>query len=369
MNILDYMDWRGDLSFAQSPFCDVDNLIFSELAYTDFSGIAEGDSLSVTLGDAAKKVVLSGRSSGLVNDPLPLLEKIPQSRRFSTVLVGGYTNRVEADKGVQFSAVTFLLEDGTLYVAYRGTDSTLVGWQEDFNFAFCPETPGQTLAVQYLNDVAERFPTAPILVGGHSKGGNFAVFAAAFCKDEVKHRLRLVYSNDGPGFHRSIAESAEYRSIADRTVKIIPESSIVGILLNTQEKMTVISSDAKGVWQHNPYAWCVLGNAFVTVDERSFSSLFFDDTLREFLDHLSDEQRKTMVDAIFRSLNASGAHSLHEMNENKWEAYNAVARAASQLDPEIRRELMDDLKKLAHAGKDAFWNETKKSFEKKNTEK
>ena len=37
--LFDYVNWRGDLTFSEAPFNEVDNLIFSLLSYLNFSGI------------------------------------------------------------------------------------------------------------------------------------------------------------------------------------------------------------------------------------------------------------------------------------------------------------------------------------------
>ncbi len=247
MNILDYLDWRGDLTFAERPFNEVDNLILSTLAYLKMDGLVpENPAASVAIADLPAKYKAAGYDqTAFFNDPYPLAEKAADTARFKDVRVSRYMSRTEVDEAVQFAAVTFDLGDGTKYVAYRGTDETIVGWREDFNLALLPETPGQSEAVAYVNAVAAE-TVSPLRLGGHSKGGNFAVYAAAFCEAATKKRILSVYSNDGPGFLREIADSDAYRSILPRIQKIIPESSLIGILLSGSEPKRVIASAVKG---------------------------------------------------------------------------------------------------------------------------
>ena len=326
MNILDYLDWRGDLTFAERPFNEVDNLIFSELAYAEMENIVpESFAFTVSLRTLCESYLALGYQSVLINDPLPLLQKAAVCERYRDVRVGGYLNRVDEGEQMQFAAMTFALGDGTLYAAFRGTDNTIVGWREDFNISFLPETPGQAEAAAYLNRLAAAF-THPIRVGGHSKGGNFAVYAAAFCEEELNDNRRIVevYSNDGPGFNSSVADSPRYKAILPKVKKIVPESSLIGLLLSSRAERRVIRSDAKGLLQHDPYTWSVVGDHFVAADSLSPESTFMDETLAGWIDSMDNEQKKAVVSAIFDSMEASGASTITEMNENKWLSYSAI---------------------------------------------
>jgi hypothetical protein len=145
------------------------------------------------------------QTPGNANDAFPLLAAAAETDRFASVRVGAFVNNIDTEKQIQFSAVCFDLGDGSSYVAFRGTDNTIVGWKEDFNLTFMNETAGQRRAVEYVNyyfaDTDER-----LILGGHSKGGNFAVYAGAFCDEYVQERIDAVYSNDGPGFRDEILE-------------------------------------------------------------------------------------------------------------------------------------------------------------------
>ena len=365
MNIMDYLDMRGDLTFSERPFNEVDNLIFSELAYLDMNGIVD-DSIdfTVTIAELCEKYLALGYDqSYIINDPKPLLKKAAETARFKDIRVGAYVDKVAADEQVQFACATFVVGDGTAYVGYRGTDNTIVGWREDFNISYLSETPGQSEAAAYLNRIAGHTDYS-LRVGGHSKGGNFAVYAAAFCKEAVRRdRVIEVYSNDGPGFNQSVVESKQYASILEKVTKIIPESSLIGILLSSKVKPKVINSEVKGLLQHDPYTWSVRGTVFEEADGFSSASLFMDETLKKWLNTLNDEEKKAVVSAIFDSLDASGASTLTEMNENKWVSYNAILKAVSRISKTTYGEVAESLKKLAEAGKDVLWNEAKKSFE------
>ncbi len=162
--------------------------------------------------------------------------------RFSDVEMSAYCEQFDGGAQTQFAAVTFRLPSGTLVVAFRGTDDSLVGWKEDFNMAFQYPVPAQVSAAEYLKKVASLWD-GPILLTGHSKGGNLAVYAAMNAEDEIKDRVERIYSLDGPGFPEEVVKSFEYASVSDRIVKIVPDSSVVGMVFETPERCVVVKSD------------------------------------------------------------------------------------------------------------------------------
>ena len=359
-NLVDYLRWRGDLSLTERDFNPVDNLILSVLAYTDLGGIVP-DEGSIRLEDAAARYVAEGRDqSYLPCDPKETLLAAAASPRFRNARLSAYVDRVDQEKELQFSAMTFTLDDDSVCVAYRGTDNSIVGWREDFNMSL-RETPGQLLAVEYLNRNAGE--GTALRVGGHSKGGNFALFAAARCDEAVQRRITRVYNNDGPGFLRAFVETEEYRRILDRLELLRPETSLIGILLRSGIEGRVVRSDASGFLQHDPYTWQVLGTDFETVEDRSGTSHFVDETLQQWLDRLSDTEREHFVSAVFDSLEGSGVTTLRELNANWTVTYNAVLKAASDMEPETQKDFFRALVSLAATGTGMIWTEAKKSLD------
>ena len=364
-NILDYIAWRGDLSFQQSPFNEVDNLILSELSYLRMDTLVSKEFGEGIALDELWSLYQEKRTSESYhgNDPTPAFAAAARADRFRTICVCAYVSELDPERQIQFAAVSFCLGDGTVYVAYRGTDNSIVGWREDFNLSYQRGTPGQLAAAKYLDYVAKQSFGA-LRVGGHSKGGNFAMYAAAFCDEEVRRqRVMEVWSNDGPGFNSGLIETPEYRDVLGRTRLIIPESSLVGILLTQQEDRQVIRSSAAGVNQHNPYSWEVMGNRFVTAEKQSAASLFMDETMDRWIASLDDAERETFVSAIFDSMEASGAKTLSELNENWFPSYSAILKAVTNMDPAVRKTALESLKKLAQSGKDVLLSEAKKGLE------
>ncbi len=365
-NLYDYITWRGDLTFDERPFNDVDNLILSELCYAEMEDIVPTDSKQISLEHLNKRYIELGYVSELVNNPKETLELTARSERFKDIGISDYINVIDHDREIQFSAVTFHLPDGTLYVAYRGTDNTIVGWREDFNFSF-KETAGQEEAKNYLERVANNTnntnKTNKIIVGGHSKGGNLAVYAAAFADKEVRDSILQVYSNDGPGFNDSISKNPQYLSSLGKVKLIIPSFSVVGILLNNKSERTVIKSDATGPMQHSPLTWQVNASSFEEVDEQDPSSIFLDEALGQWIDSMDDQEKMALVSSIFDSLDASGASTVHEIKKGKSKAYFAIAKAFMKIDSTRKSELSIILKKLASAGMNVAKEDLKTTFE------
>lgn len=300
-DVLDYLHWRGDIRFSQLGVNDVDALIFSILSYIRYDGIVTEDLwVSKPLSTVVKTILaLPDPQKRLrVEKDLSLLEKVAKSERFSQVGVTFYRDVFVPEEETQFSAVTFLLDDGSAFLAFRGTDSTLVGWKEDFNMSFQRSVPAQRLAQEYVQRFAA-FSPAVLRLAGHSKGGNLAVYAGAKCGELVQNRILEVYNFDGPGFMQSMMTDAGYVRITSRVKNLVPQFSVFGLLLEREENQTVVLSNAVGLLQHEPYSWAVSGKHFAPGQELAEGSRFLDRTFTAWLAGLTNEERGEFFDSVF----------------------------------------------------------------------
>ena len=354
-NLLDYLDWRGDLLLSQSPFNEVDNLVLAELSFVDFKGIvpAPGEGESVPLQAAAKAFfarVPEGEKIDmgvLVPDAIPdMLQKMAGARRFRDMKLNCFVDWLNVGKGEQFAALTVETGDGALYLSFRGTDDTLAGWKEDFNLACMPEVPAQKKDVQYVKGVARQFPRKKLRLGGHSKGGNLAVYAGVFSPAAIQRRIAGVWSNDGPGFHEEILELPQHRRIEDRIHSIVTKSSVVGMLLEHEEAYTVVDSDQLGFLQHDGFSWQVKGDHFVTLRQVSRQAHLSDLELRTWVHGMPVEQRENFVNALFDVLTASGAVTLTDLKADHFKAVGAAVKAMKDLDKETRDGLLEFMRIL-----------------------
>ncbi len=357
-NILDYIDWRGDLSLAVSPFNEVDSFIFSSLSFIDFTAIVPPPELGrgVRLRDAAAEFFR--RTGGkevdmgvLVPDRIPdMLCRMANSVRYGDMMLSAYEELTDLALEQQFAALTIELGDGGVFVAFRGTDDTLVGWKEDLNLSFLEKIPSQERALDYLSRVARQYGKERLLVGGHSKGGNLAVYSAVNIDEQTQKRIAAVYNNDGPGFISDLREREEYRRIAPRILTIVPQSSVVGRLLEHDENMQVVYSTASGVMQHDGFSWEVLGTSFVHLEDFSREGKLIDETIDRWADSLTPQQKEAFADAVYEVLTATGAKTLSELRGEKLAAATAVTKTYQNLDRETRRALTSALRNLVEIG-------------------
>lgn len=361
-NILDYIDWRGDLLLpgkpsgaleedsATAPFNEVDNLVLAELCFLDFQEFVpsprlpeEEKAVCPTLAEAARLFFEKNPRDKinlglLIPREIPeLLEKAAASPRFGSIVLSDYINLTDIEREIQFAALTYTLPDNTKYVAFRGTDDTIIAWKEDFNMSILETVPAQTEALAYLrNRLAESAPDTLFRVGGHSKGGNLAVYAALYLSEEERERLLAVYNNDGPGFRVSVRNSPAYKSLSGRLCNLTPYLSIVGALLEHGEDCEVLESDGKGVFQHDGFTWHVMGPSFVRLPDRSPRSHELEATLKAWLGKLNEEEKKTFINTLFELLTSSGAVTLNELNEDKLRASYKIASTLFGLDKNTR---------------------------------
>lgn len=359
-NIFDYMDWR-DISLEKIEFNEIDNLILSRLSYFPFDGlIKENEEITIKESyERYKKIGTTGRI--LQKEDIDLFPVLANSVRFGKMKITNYINKLDPIQEKQFSAITILMPDDTIYVAYRGTDNTIIGWKEDFNMSFSDLVPAQTDAVSYLEKIAEKYENK-IRVGGHSKGGNLAVYAAAFCKRKTQERIINVYNNDGPGFCEKVVNSKEYKEILSRVHTYIPQTSIIGRLLNHEEETIILKSTETGIMQHDLYSWQVLGDKFVR-DEQTDSSKFIDKTITDWLKAVNPEQREIFIDTFFEILNATGAKTLSEIGSNKVLSIKTMLKTYQDIDQETKEIMLKTLKIFINIGKSNFTIKNKFSID------
>ena len=356
-NLMDYLDWRGDLTFREAPFNEVDNLILAQLVYVEFAGIvpAPGEEGTITVKEACelffaahdRKEIMERVS--MTKTAAFVLEKMAQTVRFCKEQLFGYINDISKEEQSQFSVVCVRLDDKSIYVSFSGTDNTIVGWRENFNMGYLSETPGQLKAVDYLNHMVKE-DWKKIRVGGHSKGGNLSVYASVKCDRNIQKRIVKVYSNDGPGFSEEMIQSKEYQRMLPKIKTILPESSIVGMLLEHQEKFEVVKSSQSGIQQHDAMSWEVLGSHFVYVEEVAPQSILLDETMKKWIFQLTKEQREEIVDTVFSMLDDAKIYTVDDFYNSKWKKVQELMKAKSKLSPETQELFSQALRMLWKTG-------------------
>ncbi len=334
-NIFDYLDWRGDIPFSVSPFNEVDNYIVAKIGCCDFDGIVSGGPEPIAVG-AALDAYFSrsggdGVSFGALASPalVPLLRRLPETPRFRDLMLRCFVRRALPAMTEQFSALTVSIPDGTHYVSFRGTDDTLYAWKEDCMMALSGAIPAQRDAADYLMRTAAVLDGV-LRVGGHSKGGNLAVYAAAQADAAVQERIGIVYNNDGPGFAAEFLSSPGYLRIREKLLTLLPQYSIVGTLLEQETNCTVVRSSRFGVAAHDGFNWGVRGTAFLRCADMSRSSRAFDVTMERVLAEMSMDERREFIETLFGIFSATGAVTLTDINERRLRKALSIARGMAK---------------------------------------
>lgn len=353
--VADYLTWRGDIPFSVDPFNEVDNLVLCIISYINFRRFPElltrNPREAVSLRDICQKLTQEDEQLGLSQlSYIPVAQQAAQTERFAGTRMFAFEDR--SDQETQFAAVTFLLPDKSVFVAFRGTDTSLVGWKEDFNMSYLSAVPAQIRAAAYTEEIAAACPDRGLRIGGHSKGGNLAAWAAIHIPAPLQDRLLAAYNNDGPGFSHDMVDSAAYRRVADKLHTYIPESSIVGILLEHAEDYAVIDSSNRSIMQHEPMSWNVEGPRFVHLGQRSPMGKVSDDLLRQWIGSMTPQEREQFTDALFDILSMSGkTRTLEDLRAGglaKMAAllkqYNGADEKDKKIITEIFRRLASDVK-------------------------
>ncbi|NLG02934.1 MAG: DUF2974 domain-containing protein [Clostridia bacterium] len=359
MDITEYIEQYGVYTLEEKEFNEVDSLVLSQFTYLKFDKIVPGidgkSAVSLEKMSTHKEYESLFSDKRYEVDNRRLFQALLESRRFSKLKCNFYVNIVDTAWEIQFSAVTVLFPNGFVYVAYRGTDETLVGWKEDFNMAFQTTVPAQEKAVQYLNQVAERF-AGHFYTGGHSKGGNLAVYAAMYCNESVRERIKRIYSHDGPGFKPEILQSGAFDQVSSRIYKLLPHSSVIGMVLQEQEHYHVVACKSFGLFQHNPFNWLVEEDHFVN-SELGNGTRILDQGLNEWIQALDKEELRCFVETMYGLIEATGATQTLEL-ENDWKKnIPAVMNAAKSLDPATKKNMKRIFKILVRQINQSVWDE------------
>lgn len=339
-NIMDYISWRGDLSFEQSQFNEVDNLILACFSYVNLDGIP---AVTKQKGIGLKKLTeefmklhtmkeLEADKSFIRLAPFMMME-MAKSVRFGKCVVRNYVNDIVTEAEQQFAAMEIVLEDGTSYVSFRGTDDTIIGWKEDFNLS-TGVVPAQKRAIEYLQKISEH-TDGMLRVGGHSKGGNLAIYGSVVCKS-AHEKILEIYSNDAPGFSREFQELPEMKEMMPKIIRIIPEYSIIGTLLEHEKEPVIVASSSKGLLQHDGFSWEVQGPALVRRDSLNKTALRFIEILHKWIDGMDTEQKRLLIEDLFATLQASGYENLSEVQSGGLKSLAAMVKRVEKFAPESR---------------------------------
>ncbi len=349
--IHDYLEWRGDLSFDAAPLNNVDIVLLSQLTMLFLeSVITEKD--SITFQDLMDKYyeIHGNEAIGLIipGSITDILHNASQMDRYKDLIIEKYVNIICEEKEEQFCALAIKLLPEVTYVVFSGTDDTVVGWKENLNLLLEKDTHAQIDSVRYITSLydMEYFKDKKIIIGGHSKGGNLALYAATNIPLKIQEQIYKVYCLDGPGFNSSFFKTKRYTRIKDKIIEIIPIDSVVGRLFEHTDNQITVNSDAKGLMQHDVFSWNIIRNDYEIINSNSTKSKHVDLKIKEVIETLDHEGRKIFIDCVFRLMNVNDNKSLNNLKNNKI----AIARAYLSLSKEEKKILLRSINHLTKDG-------------------
>lgn len=369
--LLDYVREKGNIAFTEEAFNHIDQLILTELTYLDWEGIVPFDfdyDEAISLREAIFSYQNSnGTALPLVSlvkkDRLSLMNLVGDAKRYQQILAFGFVNDTKLETTKQFAAVTFSLHDNTKIVVFRGTDAQVVSWKEDFNMTYMVEIPAQKSAREYLEKVMETIP-GNYRVTGHSKGGSLALYASSQLTSCVQNRLIEAVTFDAPGLHRLIKEASGYLQIANRITAYIPQSSLVGMMLEIPEKVIVVKSQTAGLLQHFVFSWELEGTTFQGT-ELSQVSIDIDKVLKEWTNQLSDAELQLFFDSLFDVFLNAGINQISDLSVNNLKKVKQLLANIHSLPRENKKHILSATQLLIALNLQVM----KASFDKKMTEK
>lgn len=349
-NIIDYVNEYGKYSFDEMPFNEVDSLIFCQISYMNWTPFIEGIGMTTVpllLKDIIEKNPMEELTKGywFKKENETMVRAMASSERFCNLKLNYHVNIINEETQTQFCAMTFMVPGVLLYVAFRGTDATLVGWKEDLNFALSGPAHSQELAVEYLNRVAS-YTNGDFYVGGHSKGGNLAVYGAMFCEERTREKILHVYNHDGPGFRPEILEKGHFNEMKKKISKFIPKSSIVGTIMEEPGNFIPVESNIAGLLQHNSYYWRVEKDHFVVLTERPKMRQISDKALNQWIFSMPEDEVRVFVDTIYEVAKATQSKDIFGMEEKPIESIQRSFEAMKEVDETTRKVVMEIIKEL-----------------------
>lgn len=349
-NIISYVWEHGD-TFAERPLCRVDSLVLSQLSYVQLpsEAMSAWGWTGLPIHELWRSDWLDEMTDHMYDTPgaKRLLAALAASPRYRDVRIFGYVTQIDQLSEMQFSAMSFEISPTETYIAYRGTDNTVLGWKENFNMAFQVQMPSQVKALHYLERTASRVP-GKIWLGGHSKGGTLAIYAAMSCDKEVRDRVACCFSHDGPGITSVMLAELQGDVDAVPVDKTIPEASLFGMLFDqdAQDGAMVVRSVSSGFAQHDPLSWEVDGCDFVQADRVKRSANYLDSSLNAWIEQATLAERQRFVEALFSVFKAGDEPFFHDLKVNWRETWPRMVRAAVGLDPEERELLIRQIGNL-----------------------
>lgn len=320
-NLLTYLEWRGDILLSKSPFNEIDALVLSIFSYLNLDNYIPKDSHEISVADVAKNYFSSHFDGADAPQYQELLKLMSEADRFKNAKLSYFNSTLTEES--QFSAVRIILDDNTHFIAFRGTDDTLVGWREDFEISF-KETKAQSLGVEYLKNILQQ-DNEQYILGGHSKGGNLAEYAALHLSSDYQERITSIYTFDSPGLAPEVDADCRSPFLKKTLHRYVPDFSIIGRLFEPEDiRPQIVFSTNKNIAQHDTYSWQIRGHHFVTRKRPNAESRIYNQLINQWIGQASLDERESLTNDLFDALEASGSTKINQLSKNGFGGFGAI---------------------------------------------
>ena len=364
-NMLDYIKEFGHVSFEERAFSEIDALVLTELEYLPLEKVVPSDENGenfVTVKEIAeymqehKQELFDENPMMITQERHEVSQVIADAPRFQSLKFFGVVSEWDKDTTKQFAAVTVEVEPSVRLVVFRGTDETLIGWKEDFLMTYSPLVAAQTDAKEYLAKQASLWG-GDLMVSGHSKGGNLAIYAAATQEEDVQLRIVDIFCFDSPGLYRSVLETKGYQNIVPLAMRYIPQDSLVGLMLESEVPYVIVKSNATGAMQHSAMTWEIEDGQFIKMEKLTKNSQLNDQTFKKWTESVSDEELELFWNVFFELLFSVGIDTVNDLYGQFMHYVQEFLKAAGDMDEE-KRELLTRIALLLVSTRFEVWKDS-----------
>lgn len=364
-NMLDYIKEFGHVSFEERAFSEIDALVLTELEYLPLENVVPSDENGenfVTVKEIAeymqehKQELFDENPMMITQERHEVSQVIADAPRFQSLKFFGVVSEWDKDTTKQFAAVTVEVEPSVRLVVFRGTDETLIGWKEDFLMTYSPLVAAQTDAKEYLAKQASLWD-GDLMISGHSKGGNLAIYAAATQEEDVQLRIVDIFCFDSPGLYRSVLETKGYQNIVPLAMRYIPQDSLVGLMLESEVPYVIVKSNATGAMQHSAMTWEIEDGQFIKMEKLTKNSQLNDQTLKKWTESVSDEELELFWNVFFELLFSVGIDTVNDLYGQFMHYVQEFLKAAGDMDEE-KRELLTRIALLLVSTRFEVWKDS-----------
>lgn len=364
-NMLDYIKEFGHVSFEERAFSEIDALVLTELEYLPLEKVVPSDENGenfVTVKEIAeymqehKQELFDENPMMITQERHEVSQVIADAPRFQSLKFFGVVSEWDKDTTKQFAAITVEVEPSVRLVIFRGTDDTLIGWKEDFLMTYSPLVAAQTDAKEYLAKQASLWD-GDLMISGHSKGGNLAIYAAATQVEDVQLRIVDIFCFDSPGLYRSVLETKGYQNIVPLAMRYIPQDSLVGLMLESEVPYVIVKSNATGAMQHSAMTWEIEDGQFIKMEKLTKNSQLNDQTFKKWTESVSDEELELFWNVFFELLFSVGIDTVNDLYGEFMHYVQEFLKAAGNMDEE-KRELLTRIALLLVSTRFEVWRDS-----------